>query len=192
MKNKKLKIHIILLAGLFIALLSGCGKKEDKTSINNDHGYQYNGEKNLNTKNDVNNNSESTKKEYTNSENKTESTKMVHLTAADFKQKVFNYEINKDWKFEGNKPVIIDFYADWCGPCKMVAPVLEELSKEYDGKVQIYKVDTDKEQELASVFGIRSIPSILFIPIDGKPQMTTGAMQKAGFIKAINEILLVN
>jgi thioredoxin len=124
--------------------------------------------------------------------NKENSTKMVHLDAATFKEKVFNYETNKEWKFEGDKPVIVDFYADWCGPCKMVAPVLEELSKEYDGKIQIYKVDTEKEQELASVFGIQSIPSILFIPKEGKPQMSMGAMPKEGFIKAINEILLSN
>lgn len=117
--------------------------------------------------------------------------KMTHLTAASFKEKVFNYEANTEWKFEGDKPVIIDFYADWCGPCKMVAPVLEELSNEYEGKLDIYKVDTDKEQELASVFGIRSIPSILFIPKDGKPQMTMGAIPKDGFVKVIKEVLLV-
>lgn len=117
-------------------------------------------------------------------------TKMEHLTAAAFKEKVFNYEKEKEWKFTGDKPVIIDFYADWCGPCKMVAPVLEELSKEYDGKIQIYKVDTEKEQELASVFGIQSIPSILFIPMSGKPQMSVGALPKEGFVQAINEILL--
>jgi thioredoxin len=125
-------------------------------------------------------------------DNKTESsTKMEHLTAATFKEKVFNYEVNKEWKFEGDKPVIIDFYADWCGPCKMVAPVLEELSHEYDGKIQIYKIDTDKEQELARVFGIQSIPSILFIPKEGKPQMTMGALPKESFKQAITEILLV-
>ncbi len=123
--------------------------------------------------------------------NEVKNTTMVHLNAATFKEKVFNYETNTDWKFEGDKPVIIDFYADWCGPCKMVAPVLEDLSKEYDGKIQIYKVDTEKEQELASIFGIRSIPSILFIPMDGKPQMSSGAMPKEGFVQAINEILLV-
>lgn len=126
-------------------------------------------------------------------ENKTESnTKMEHLTAATFKEKVFNYDVNREWKFAGDKPAIIDFYADWCGPCKMVAPVLEDLSKEYDGKIQIYKVDTDKEQELASVFGIRSIPSILFIPKDGQPQMSLGAMPKESLKKAITEILQVN
>jgi thioredoxin len=117
-------------------------------------------------------------------------TKMEHLTAAAFKEKVFNYEKEKEWKFTGDKPVIIDFYADWCGPCKVVAPVLEELSKEYEGKIQVYKVDTDKEQELAGVFGIQSIPSILFIPMSGKPQMSVGALPKEGFVQAINEILL--
>ncbi|MCX6161994.1 MAG: thioredoxin [Ignavibacteriae bacterium] len=115
---------------------------------------------------------------------------MEHLTVKTFKEKVFNYEVNKEWKFEGDRPCIVDFYADWCGPCKMVAPVLEELSNEYDGKINIYKVDTETEQELASVFGIRSIPSILFIPKSGQPQMSAGAMQKEGFVKAINDILL--
>lgn len=115
---------------------------------------------------------------------------MEHLTVKTFKEKVFNYEVNKEWKFEGDRPCIVDFYADWCGPCKMVAPVLEELSKEYDGKINIYKVDTETEQELASVFGIRSIPSILFIPESGQPQMSAGAMQREGFVKAINDILL--
>ncbi len=117
---------------------------------------------------------------------------MEHLTAETFKQKVFNYETNTDWKFEGSNPCIIDFYADWCGPCKMVAPVLEELSGEYKGKVDIYKVDTEQERELAAVFGIRSIPSILFIPKEGQPQMSMGALPKQSFEKMINEILLNN
>lgn len=115
---------------------------------------------------------------------------MEHLTTQTFKEKVFNYDKNKDWKFEGDLPCIVDFYADWCGPCKMVSPVLEDLSKEYAGKIHVYKVDTDKEQELAGAFGIRSIPSILFIPKDGQPKMSMGAMPREGFIKAINEILL--
>lgn len=125
------------------------------------------------------------------SKNKTEGRKMEHLTAASFKEKVFNYDVSKEWKYAGDKPAIIDFYADWCGPCKMVAPILDELSTEYDGKVQIYKVDTDKEQELAAVFGIQSIPSILFIPMDGKPQMTMGALPKQSFKQAIEEVLHV-
>jgi thioredoxin 1 len=108
-----------------------------------------------------------------------------HLTKDAFLSKVFNYEENKEWKYEGDKPAIIDFYADWCGPCKMVAPVLEELSEEYADKMTIYKVDTDAEQELASVFGIQSIPSMLFIPVDDKPQMAVGALPKDSIKQAM-------
>ena len=117
---------------------------------------------------------------------------MEHLTIETFKSKVFNFEQNKDWKYEGELPCIIDFYADWCGPCKMVAPVLEELAGEYKDKVSIYKIDTEKELELAAMFGIRSIPSILFVPKEGQPQMTMGALPKEGFVQAINEVLLSN
>lgn len=115
---------------------------------------------------------------------------MEHLTKATFAKKVFNFEENKDWKFEGKLPAIIDFYADWCGPCKMVAPILEELSAEYKGQVDIYKVDTEQEQELSAMFGIRSIPSILFIPLNGQPQMAQGALPKTSLQKAIQDILL--
>jgi len=112
-----------------------------------------------------------------------------HLTKETFLTKVFNYEQNKEWKFEGNKPCMIDFYADWCQPCKMVAPILEELAKEYNGSLDIYKVDTEAEQELASIFGIRSIPSLLFVPKEGQPQMAMGALPKDTFEKAIKEVL---
>ncbi|MCF8229111.1 MAG: thioredoxin [Bacteroidales bacterium] len=115
---------------------------------------------------------------------------MEHLTKQTFLDKVFNYEQNKEWKFEGKRPCLIDFYADWCQPCKMVAPILEELSKEYDGKIDIYKVDTEQEQELAAAFGIRSIPSLLFCPQDGQPQMAQGALPKDTMKQAINDILL--
>jgi thioredoxin len=125
--------------------------------------------------------------------NKTKNnTSMEHLTKETFLKKVFNFEQNKDWKYEGDLPCLIDFYADWCGPCKMVAPVLEELSKEYDGKIRIYKIDTEAEQELAAAFGIRSIPSLLFCPMDGKPQMAMGALPKTTMKKAIEEILLAS
>jgi len=116
---------------------------------------------------------------------------MEHLTKVTFLEKVFDYENSKDWEFKGIRPAIIDFYADWCGPCKVIAPVLEELSKEYNGKVDIYKVNTEEEQELSAVFGIRSIPSILFIPINDKPQMAVGAIPKDGFKKAISDIFKV-
>jgi thioredoxin 1 len=115
---------------------------------------------------------------------------MEHLTKETFLEKVFNYEKNQEWKFEGSLPCLIDFYADWCGPCKMVAPILEELSKEFDGKINIYKVDTEAEQELAAAFGIQSIPSLLFCPKDGKPQMAMGALPKQAMTDAINEVLL--
>jgi len=111
-----------------------------------------------------------------------------NLTKDTFMEKVFNYEKNEDWKYEGEQPCIIDFWADWCGPCKMVAPVLEELAKDYDGKVKIYKVNTEVEQELAGAFGIRSIPSLLFVPVDGKPQMASGALPKESFEQAINDV----
>jgi thioredoxin len=114
-----------------------------------------------------------------------------HLTADTFKEKVFNYAENKEWKFEGDKPCMIDFYADWCMPCKMVAPILEELQEEYDGKLNIYKIDTEAERELAGIFGIQSIPSLLFVPKDGQPQMAMGALPKETFQKAIKDVLNV-
>jgi len=113
------------------------------------------------------------------------------LTKETFKEKVFNWEENKEWKYEGSVPCLIDFYADWCAPCKMVAPVLEELQKEYGDKLIIYKIDTEKEQELAGMFGIRSIPSLLFVPTEGQPQMAMGALPKATFEKAISDVLKV-
>ena len=117
--------------------------------------------------------------------------KTIQLNKAGFLAKVANYETTpNEWKYLGDKPAIIDFYADWCGPCKMVAPILEELAEEYSDKIYIYKIDTDKEQALASLFGIRSIPSILFIPMTGQPQMAMGALPKAELKKAIDEFLL--
>jgi len=114
----------------------------------------------------------------------------IQMTTEDFKEKVFNYDTVTDWKYQGTLPAIIDFYADWCGPCKMVAPVLEELSEEYKGKLVIYKVNTDKEQELSGVFGIQSIPTILFIDASGEPMMQPGAFPKHVFKKIIEEKLL--
>jgi thioredoxin len=115
----------------------------------------------------------------------------VKLTTEDFKIKVLDYTTQEQWNYQGSLPAIIDFYADWCGPCKMVAPVLEELAKEYDGKLIIYKVDTEIEQELAAIFDIRSIPTFLFIPMEGKPMLQPGALSKAMFKKVIDEHLVV-
>ncbi|SFS52937.1 thioredoxin [Porphyromonadaceae bacterium NLAE-zl-C104] len=121
----------------------------------------------------------------------TTSKKTIQLTRADFLTKVANFEENPDqWVYLGDKPCIIDFYADWCGPCKMVAPILEELANEYDGEIYIYKVDTEAEQQLAAEFGIRSIPSLLFVPMGEAPQMAQGALPKDAFKQAIEEILL--
>ena len=114
-----------------------------------------------------------------------------HLTAETFKQKVFNYETSKGWKYEGELPCIVDFYADWCGPCKIVAPILEELADEYAGKLTVYKVNTEEQRELAGIFGIQSIPSLLFIPKEGQPQMALGALPKETFKKAFKEVLKV-
>jgi len=114
------------------------------------------------------------------------------LTKDSFLQKVFNYEQNKEWKFEGKLPCIIDFYADWCGPCKMVEPILQELAQEYQGKVNIYRVDTQAQQELAAAFGIQSIPSMLFVPLNDKPQMAVGALPKKTLEKAMKDVLKVD
>ena len=114
----------------------------------------------------------------------------IQLTTEEFKKKVFDYTDSEEWKYHGTLPAIIDFYADWCGPCKMVAPVLEELSKEYEGKLLIYKVDTEKEEEVAAVFGIRSIPTFLFIPVSGAPMIQPGALPKKVFQQVIQERLL--
>jgi thioredoxin len=113
------------------------------------------------------------------------------LDKESFKEKVFNFEENSEWKYEGDTPAIIDFYADWCGPCKMVSPILEELEQEYNGKIRVYKIDTDQEQELAAAFGIQSIPSLLFVPTDEKPQMAQGALPKESLQKAVKEVLHV-
>ena len=157
----------ILLIGIAVLWLTSCGHSQTQ-------------------------NQSQTQTQNTSSSTKTETVmKPIELTKADFLQKVANYETSpKEWKYLGDKPDLIDFYATWCGPCKMVAPILEELAAEYGDSIVIYKVDTDKEQELAAVFGIRSIPSLLFIPLNGTPQMAQGAMSKADFKRAIDQLLL--
>jgi len=152
----------IIYAGLMLITLSACGqtKKEIKTESKNQS-----------------------------KETKTMGT--IHLTKAEFLSKVVNYEKNPtEWKYLGDKPCIIDFYASWCGPCKTIAPILEDLAKEYDGQIYIYKINTEEEQELAAAFGIRSIPTILFCPMKGDPQMAQGALPKETFKEAITGVLL--
>ena len=117
--------------------------------------------------------------------------KTIKMNKDMFIERVMDYETNKEeWVYVGDKPAIIDFYADWCKPCKMIAPIMDELAEEYKGQIYIYKVDTQVERELASVFGIRSIPAVLFIPMEGKPQMSTGALPKESFKDAIDNFLL--
>ena len=113
-----------------------------------------------------------------------------NLTVETFKEKVFDYKEGKEWKYKGDKPCIIDFYADWCGPCKMVAPILDELSEDYKDKVEIYKINTESEQELAAAFGIMSIPTILFVAPGKEPQGVRGALSKAQFEDNIKKWLL--
>ncbi|MBI1183235.1 thioredoxin [bacterium] len=114
-----------------------------------------------------------------------------HLTLESFKEKIFDFESSKEWKYKGENPCIIDFYADWCAPCKAVAPIMEDLSKEYDNKVDIFKINTEEQMELSAMFGIRSIPSILFVPVDSQPQMAMGALPKAQFEQLIKEVFQV-
>jgi len=116
---------------------------------------------------------------------------VVQLSNESFKKMIFNYEINKEWKFEGNRPAIIDFYADWCGPCRQLSPLVEEIAKEYSGKIDVFKVDTEKDRMLAQKLGITGLPTLLFIPAKGKPQITVGVLPKESLVKAINEILLI-
>ncbi len=114
-----------------------------------------------------------------------------HLTKETFVSKVFDYEKNAEWKFAGTVPTIIDFWAEWCGPCKMISPVLDEIATEYDGKLNVYKVNVDEEVDVASAFGIQSIPSLLFIPMNEKPRLAVGALPKANIVKLVKEVLKV-
>lgn len=119
-------------------------------------------------------------------------TKVVHITKADFLKKVYDFEKNPDeWKYLGSQPAIVDFYADWCGPCRQLSPVLDELAKEYSGELTIYKVNVDNERGLATFFGIRSIPTLLFIPMKGKPQRSLGALSKTELKGIIKDVLKV-
>ncbi len=113
-----------------------------------------------------------------------------YLTTAQFLERVFDYKNNKDWKFKGDKPCVIDFYTTWCGPCKRLAPIMEELSQTYCDQVVFYKVDTERERELAYLFGINSIPQVLYIPMEGKPMLLQGLYPKENIVQIIEEFLL--
>jgi len=159
------KLFVLAIMAIFIAMLS----------CSNTNGGQEN--KSIPVKNEVGSNA------YT--------AEVINLTYDAFLEKVWNFEKNPDkWVYEGELPCVIDFYADWCKPCKMVAPIMDELAIKYDGKVIIYKINVDKEQKLASVFAVRSIPSVLFSPMEGKPIMQAGAMPKEEYIRIIQENVL--
>lgn len=172
MKNKVLIFSLILTAALF-----SCNPADAK--FNNDEPAK--------TTSEV---------KAANDQQKTPADKPIYLKKKDFLEKVMNYEKNPtEWVYEGDKPCIIDFYADWCAPCKKAAPVLEELAKEYAGQIYVYKINTDQEKELSGAFGIRSIPAFLWVPMDGKPQMTSGiarteADTKKMFKEMIDKVLL--
>ena len=176
---------VIIFVGLLAYSIQGCGSKDDSSNINK----ETNSVKTTPQSNNTVQNNVKTTSPVTNTSN---AKKPEHINTKTFKEKVFNYEVNKNWKYEGKLPCIVDFYADWCKPCKMVAPILEELASDYDGKLIIYKVNTDEEQELAQAFGIQSIPTLLFIPKSGDPQMTSGAIPKEEFVRIINQNLVKN
>jgi len=178
MKKNWIIISIITVAFFSIYSCSNVDTEKNEASI--DKNMQLVANTDLNAANT----------EVTKEAENTPSGKPIHLTVESFKEKVFNYETNKEWKYNGNLPCIIDFYADWCGPCKRVAPILEVLAKEYEGKLVVYKVNTEEQRELAAVFGIRSIPTLLFCPVEGQPQAAEGALPKDAFKEVINNVLL--
>ena len=139
------------------------------------------------------NNNITVQDEKTEGQNKSDDKKVKpeYLTYETFIKKVWDFESNpEEWNYKGEEPCVIDFYADWCKPCKMVAPIMDEMAEKYDGKVKIYKINTDKEKKLASVFRIRSIPAVLFIPKDGQPMMQTGALPRDSYVEIIDNELL--
>jgi thioredoxin len=123
--------------------------------------------------------------------NESKESSVKQLTEADFKKMIFDYEKNEEWKFEGDKPVIIDFYADWCAPCRQLSPLVDSIAEEYSGKIAVYKVDTEKEKMLAQGLGITGLPTLLFIPAEGMPRASMGLISREDMLKAINDILLI-
>jgi thioredoxin len=171
-------IGAALLTVLWLSSCGGASSPEKSTSTSASTGLAVNNSSGAGSKSE-------------NTSGSTESENVIQLTNAMFLEKVYDYKTNPDkWTFKGDKPCVIDFYADWCRPCKMVAPIMAELSEKYKGQITIYKVNTDQEPELSQFFGIRSIPTVFFCPATGDPQMTQGALPKETFEKVITEVLL--
>lgn len=176
MKTKKMKRIFLMAFVIIVIAITGCSKskqdnKADATVSQADNAQQVD-------------------KKASSLEANAGDGKVNYLTTSDFKKKVMDYEKHpEEWVFVGSRPAIIDFYATWCRPCKMTAPVVEELAKDYQGKIDFYKVDIDKEQELAKIFGIQSIPTFLFIPLNGQPTAQMGAMEKEDFEKIIKLVI---
>ena len=174
MKSVFLMIFAIIVVGF-----TGCSQNKDNKQDNRANSTAVKAK-----------NAQQVDKKATALDTKSVEGKVNYLTTSDFKKKVMDYEKHPDeWVFKGKRPVIIDFYATWCRPCKMTAPVVEELAKDYQGKIDFYKVDIDKEQELATIFGIQSIPTFLFIPLNDQPTAQMGAMQKEDFEKIIKQVM---
>ncbi len=191
---KKIRILTAVLA-IFVIFTASCSNKTKAKDNNSQQDTQTVTETNT-TDNQVVTETNTTTQDNQDNTSTTETNvstngdgEVIQLTTQMFKDLVFDYETNQDWVYNGSLPCVIDFYADWCRPCKMVAPIMDELAKEYNGKVIFYKLNVDNEREVASVFGIQSIPSVLFVPVNDKPQMSVGAMQKEGYVNAIQQVL---
>lgn len=183
LKTKKMKKILIVLLAFALYSCSSSDSQMKQDEINSKNSSQANEASVAPVIGQKVSNSEAT-------ENASNEGGVTKITSADFKKLIFDYEKNKEWKFVGKRPCVVDFYADWCGPCKMIAPRLEELSREFAGKVDFYKVNTDEQRELSGVFQIRGIPAILFCPAEGQPQMSTGAMSKDEYKRIIEDFLV--
>lgn len=176
---KKMKRLFLIMFAIVAVAITGCSQDKQNSKAGASSAQNANG------------NDKTSGADAGNATAKSGDGKVNYLTTTDFKTKIMDYEKHpQEWVFEGDRPVIIDFYATWCRPCKMTAPIVEELAKDYSGKIDFYKVDVDKEQELAAAFGIQSIPTFLFIPAKGKPTMQMGAMQKENFEEIIKSVLI--
>ncbi|MFC1729734.1 thioredoxin family protein [candidate division KSB1 bacterium] len=183
---KKTGILISLFAVVSFCVFSSCGNKTEQ-SVNNGIPKPVNSEMNNVSQQDEAQNPELTKQGKIIADN---NGKVISITKEDFINNIWDYQKNPDsFLYKGEIPCIVDFYADWCRPCKIVAPIMEELAQDYKGKINIYKVNTDLEKELAQVFRIQGIPSMLFVPAEGLPQMTSGAFAKNEYVNIINDVI---